>query len=307
MKQFYIAVVLASIAATACASGMTEEQMSQEQMSQEQIAQEQTIVEIAATDARFSTLVAALEAADLVETLSGDGPFTVFAPTDEAFAHLPDGTVEALLADPDALSNILTYHVVAGRVVASEVMGLTHATTVQGQPIVVGTSGGVSVNQARVTQTDITGSNGVIHVIDTVLLPPGQNIVEVAIEAGSFQTLVAAVQAAGLADTLSGGGPFTVFAPTDEAFAKLPDGTVEALLADPEALADILMYHVVAGRVFSGDVVQISRADTSQGTAINVSSNMDGVVLNGGSNVVATDILATNGVIHVIDTVLLPE
>lgn len=132
----------------------------------------------------------------------------------------------------------------------------------------------------------------------------GKNIVETAVDAGSFTTLVAAVQAAGLVDVLSGPGPFTVFAPTDEAFAKLPAGTVEALLADKEKLTAILTYHVVPGAVKAADVVKLTSAMTVQGGSLRIDTS-DGVKVNN-ATVVATDIMASNGVIHVIDTVLIP-
>ena len=132
------------------------------------------------------------------------------------------------------------------------------------------------------------------------------NIVEVATEAGSFETLLAAAQAAGLVDTLTGDGPFTVFAPTDEAFAALPEGTVEALLEDPEALADILLYHVVSGEVLAADVVGLDSATTVQGSDIAITVVDGGVVLNGSANVITTDVDASNGVIHIIDQVILP-
>lgn len=131
-----------------------------------------------------------------------------------------------------------------------------------------------------------------------------KNIVETAVEAGSFTTLVAAVQAAGLADVLSNGGPFTVFAPTDEAFAKLPEGTVESLLSDPEALANILTYHVVEGRVMAADVIGLSSAPTLQGSEVSIDSS-NGVMINN-ATVIQADIETSNGIIHVIDTVLIP-
>jgi len=131
------------------------------------------IVDTAVAAGSFTTLATALQAAGLVDTLKGDGPFTVFAPTDEAFAKLPAGTLEALLADPAKLQAVLTYHVVPGRVTAADVATLSSATTVQGAPITIDTSMGVRVNDAHVTQADVMTSNGVIHVIDTVLLPPG--------------------------------------------------------------------------------------------------------------------------------------
>ncbi len=130
------------------------------------------IVDTAVAAGSFTTLVAAVEAAGLVDTLKGEGPFTVFAPTDEAFAALPEGTVEALLADPDALAAILTYHVVAGKVMSTDLTDGMTATTVNGADITIGTEGGVTVNGANVVTADIEASNGVIHVIDAVILPP---------------------------------------------------------------------------------------------------------------------------------------
>lgn len=276
------------------------------------------IVDIAVADGRFTTLVAAVTAAELVDTLKGEGPFTVFAPTDDAFAALPEGTVESLLADPSgALTPILLYHVVAGKVMAADVVGLTSAATVQGEEISIKVEGGnVYLNDTvQVIITDIEASNGVIHVIDAVLMPPSTmemepeagTIPEVAAEAGSFTTLLAAVEAAGLAETLSGEGPFTVFAPTDDAFAALPEGTVESLLADPtDALTQILLYHVVAGEVLAEAVVTLDSATTVQGEDVTIEIVEGGVVLNGSVKVTATDIKASNGVIHVIDAVLLP-
>ena len=132
---------------------------------------DKTIVEIAASAGSFETLVTALKAAGLVDALSAEGPFTVFAPTDEAFAKLPAGTVESLLADKQKLTAILTYHVVAGKVTAKDVMGMTSATTAQGEKLSFDTSNGVMVNNAKVVKADIIASNGVIHVIDTVLIP----------------------------------------------------------------------------------------------------------------------------------------
>ena len=129
------------------------------------------IVDTAINAGSFNTLVTAVKAADLVDTLKGSGPFTVFAPTDEAFAKLPEGTIEKLLKDKDALAKILTYHVVSGKVMAKDVVKLTSAKTVQGQKIKIDTTNGVKVDNAKVINTDIVCSNGVIHVIDSVILP----------------------------------------------------------------------------------------------------------------------------------------
>jgi uncharacterized surface protein with fasciclin (FAS1) repeats len=129
------------------------------------------IVDTAVAAGSFDTLVAAVQAAGLVEVLKGDGPFTVFAPTDEAFAKLPAGTLESLLKDKEALAEILTYHVVSGKLMAADVAKLKNATTVQGQDVTINAKSGVMINNANVIGTDVVASNGVIHVIDTVILP----------------------------------------------------------------------------------------------------------------------------------------
>ncbi len=270
----------------------------------------QTIVDIAVADGRFQTLVAALQAADLVGALSGEGPFTVFAPTDDAFAKLPDGTVEALLEDIPALTDILLYHVVSGAVLAEDVVMLDSAETLLGESVAIRVEGGmVYVNDAQVVITDIVADNGVIHVIDSVLLPPQEEvsntIVDIAVADGRFTTLVTALQEAELVETLSGEGPFTVFAPTDDAFGKLPEGTLESLLADIPALTDILLYHVVGGSVLAEDVVALDFAETLLGKDVEIRV-IDGMVYLNDAQVIITDILADNGVIHVIDSVLLP-
>jgi uncharacterized surface protein with fasciclin (FAS1) repeats len=295
------------------------------------------IVDTAVAAGDFNTLVAAVQAAGLVETLKGEGPFTVFAPTDEAFAKLPAGTVDALLADPEgALTTILLYHVVPGKVMSTDLSDGLEAATVQGEPVTFTIAdGGAMVNDANIVAADIETSNGVIHVIDTVILPPSvvaaaeeaaaaeatpeamseataeaaapaADIVDTAVSAGNFGTLVAAVQAAGLVDALKGEGPFTVFAPTDEAFAKLPAGTIDALLADPSGdLTQILLYHVVPGKVMAADVSDGLEATTLQGKPVKFSVR-DGQVFINDAQVVATDIETSNGVIHVIDSVILP-
>ena len=278
------------------------------------------IVDTAVAAGSFSTLATALEAAGLVDTLKGAGPFTVFAPTDAAFAKLPAGTVEGLLADPDALRAVLTYHVVPGKVTAADVMLLPSAKTVQGEDLAIGASDrGVRVNDANVIQTDIMASNGVIHVIDGVVLPPSMttqpaaepamntsaDIVDTAVAAGSFNTLATALEAAGLVDTLKGPGPFTVFAPTDAAFAKLPAGTLEGLLADPDALRAVLTYHVVPGRVTAAEVLTLPVATTVQGEDVTISASGNGVKVND-AMVITPDVMASNGVIHVVDSIILP-
>ena len=485
----------------------------------------QDLVDTAVADGRFTTLATALEAAGLIDTLKGEGPFTVFAPTDEAFAALPEGTLDSLLADPEALSKVLLYHVIAGEVPAADVITLSSADTVEGQPVSITVDGDtVMVGNANVIQTDVMASNGVIHVIDAVLIlaedgamlaedegamleegvvvtscsedyviqaddslskiadkffanpnlydgivaatnavaatdsryatidnpgliysgqtlcipatadatvapvaeaaageaalveeetmvssdvpkgksllsfknlssvdlvldlsgpmfdtavvppagaqefilepgsysyighqpgggysvapgdftmvagqalelvcydggsctvqrpqvvvddsaaveeeaaPASLDIVDTAVADGRFTTLATALEAAGLIDTLKGEGPFTVFAPTDEAFAALPEGTLDSLLADPTALADVLLYHVVAGEVLAADVVALDSADTVEGQPLSILVDGDSVMV-GDANIILTDVMASNGVIHVIDAVLLP-
>ncbi|HLA80178.1 MAG TPA: fasciclin domain-containing protein [Thermoleophilia bacterium] len=314
MRRLLISLSGLALLATACSSASTDTTAANTTTSAETtMVPEKDIVAVASEAGGFTTLLTAAEAAGLVETLQGEGPFTVFAPTDEAFAALPEGTLDDLLADPDALKSVLLYHVVAGQVLAAAVVGLEAATSVQGEDIAITVDGDkVMVNGASVVSTDIPASNGVIHVIDAVILPPSMSeaatmadIVETALAAGDFSTLVAAVEAAGLVDTLRGDGPFTVFAPTDDAFAALPDGTLDDLLADPDALRSILLYHVVAGKVTADMVAGLESADSVEGSAIGIRVDGGKVFVND-AQVTITDILTSNGVIHVIDKVILP-
>ncbi len=258
----------------------------------------------------FKTLAAALKAAGLLGTLQGKGPFTVFAPSDEAFAKMPAGTVDTLLKpeNKQLLIAVLTYHVVSGKVMAVEVVKLNAAATASGQRVDVKVDGDkVQIDKAQVVTADIACSNGVIHVIDQVILPPANNILATADQAGTFKTLLAAAKAAGLVEVLSGDKPLTVFAPTDEAFAKLPAGTVEGLLnpENKEKLAAILKFHVVPGRVFSNDVLKKKELKTVYGGMLTAAMKNGAATING-AGLVATDIDASNGVIHVIDSVMLP-
>ena len=269
------------------------------------------IVDTAVAAGAFKTLVAALTAAELVDALKGEGPFTVFAPTDEAFSKLPKGTVESLLKPENRqqLVSVLTYHVVSGDLSAKQVVMRDAAETLNGQRIDIKLSGnGVTVDEAKVITTDVMASNGVIHVIDSVMLPSSETIVGVAEQAGSFGTLIAAVKAAGLADVLMGDGPFTVFAPTDEAFAALPAGTVESLLEEENRgkLQTILKYHVLSGRAYSDALLKQKAVGTLAGLDVRISIK-NGKARADDATIVATDIDAANGVIHVIDRVLLPS
>ena len=279
------------------------------------------IVDVAVAAGAFPTLVAALGAADLVDTLKGDGPFTVFAPTEEAFAELLEAlgvTAGELLADTELLTSVLLHHVVPGKVMSADLAGASDlmVTTVQGGEVsVTEYMGSVTIDEATVVTADIEASNGVIHVIDKVLLPVveepvASDIVDVAVAADAFPTLVAALGAADLVDTLKGDGPFTVFAPTEEAFAELLEAlgvTAGELLADTELLTSVLLHHVVPGKVMSADLAGASdlMVTTVQGGEVSVTEYMGSVTIDE-ATVVTADIEASNGVIHVIDKVLLP-
>jgi len=269
------------------------------------------IVETAVEAGAFNTLATALTAAELVEPLASGGPFTVFAPTDAAFGKLDQEALANTLqpASRPRLQQVLKYHVVEGEFFARDLIGGRTLTTLSGQRIRVGIAEGeVRVNDSVITATDIRATNGVIHIIDTVLIPTKQTIADVASEAGQFKTLLAAAEAAGLVDTLSGAGSLTVFAPTDEAFANLPDGTVESLLRpeNREALKSLLLYHVVKGPVFASDAIAAESAKTLNGEAVETSLR-DGALFIDESRVLANDIEASNGVVHVIDRVLIPD
>jgi transforming growth factor-beta-induced protein len=273
-------------------------------LAQHSVAAEKDIVDVAVSAGSFKTLVAAVKAAGLVETLKGKGPFTVFAPTDEAFSKVPKDMIDALLKPENKakLTAILTYHVVPGKVMAGDVVKMKSAQTVNGQMVSINVEGNtVMIDNAKVIKADIEASNGVIHVIDTVILP--KDIVDTAVAAGVFKTLVAAVKAAGLVDTLKGEGPFTVFAPTDDAFKKLPAGTVETLLKpeNKSKLKAILTYHVVSGKVMASDLLKMASAKTVNGQNIAIGLTIDN------ARVVQPDIKCSNGVIHVIDSVILPK
>jgi uncharacterized surface protein with fasciclin (FAS1) repeats len=272
-----------------------------------------TITDVAISNPQFSTLTTALTAAGLEDDLAGAGPFTVFAPTNAAFEALPEGTLAALLQEPEGdLKNILLYHVVGGSFKAADVVGLERATSLEGRNIAIKVADGkVMLNQnATVVATDIEASNGIIHVIDAVILPPAPpkpTIKEMAVNNPDFSTLVAALQAAKLDGAMDGAGPFTVFAPTNAAFEALPAGTLEALLKDPEGdLKSILLYHVVGGSFKAADVVGLERATSLEGRDIAIKVADGKVMLNQSATVVTTDIEASNGIIHVIDAVILP-
>jgi uncharacterized surface protein with fasciclin (FAS1) repeats len=280
-----------------------------------------SIVDVAVSNGSFTTLVAALEATGLDVTLSDmDSSFTVFAPTDDAFALLGDDTIAALLEDTETLSDILTYHVIDSEIDSSAAISSAGSTVemVNGDSIGLSLDGdNLLVNTVTVTAVDVEADNGVIHVIDAVLIPPAEkgtptmNIVDTAVAAGDFGTLVAALQAAGLDATLADETQtYTVFAPTDAAFAMIDPDTLDLLLADTDVLSSVLLQHVVSGEVSAVTAYTLNglSATTASGADIPVAINSELDTLTfGGATVTNTDIYTTNGVIHVIDMVVVAD
>jgi uncharacterized surface protein with fasciclin (FAS1) repeats len=266
------------------------------------------IVETAVEAGQFTTLAALLEQAGLVSTLQS-GTWTVFAPTDAAFAKVPKRTLDALAKNPSLLKQVLLYHVVKGNVPAADVVKLNGLTveTVSGLPVGIKIAGkNVFLNgSTKVTTPDVAASNGTIHVINKVLLPPG-DIVATASASKSFDTLTALVAKAGLVKTLRS-GTWTLFAPTDAAFAKVPKKTLAALAKNKAQLREVLLYHLVKGAVPSAKVASLDgrRVKTMSGQRLAIDVRGGKVFVNT-SRVLAPDVIAANGVIHVVNRVLLP-
>lgn len=286
----------------------------------EEMVVNQTIAEVVISNNDFSLLEAALVHAELTSVLSGDGPFTVFAPNDDAFAAAGFDSEAKIKAVPaETLKNILLYHVLNQRVPSSSIAAASNTpveTAADKDVFITKRESAVFVNGASVIDADIMASNGVIHVIDTVLMPPMTNIVEAAQANPDFSLLVAAVLKASqgstnVAQVLSGAGPYTVFAPTNQAFinAGFPDvAAIQA--ADPAVLTGILTYHVIAARVFSSDLEEGAKPATVNGATVGITL-VGGAKVKGNQNTTASAItsanmITSNGVIHVIDQVLLP-
>ncbi|MEZ4710411.1 MAG: fasciclin domain-containing protein [Caldilineaceae bacterium] len=279
-----------------------------------------TIIGAATAAGDFATLLDALNTAGLTKTLMGDGPFTVFAPSDAAFAasSLPAD----VMSDPAALADLLNYHVAPGLYMAADLTDGMTLDTAQGGQLAIDLSDGAKVNGINISGPDVAADNGVIHVIDAVLSPPAEeeaapeeaapeeaaepmDIVDTAMAAGNFTTLITALETADLIDTLKSEGPFTVFAPTDDAFAQLPEGTVDALLQDIDTLTQVLLYHVVPGVLLSSDLSDGMEAETAQGSTVVFTQGADGLMVND-AVIDPADVEATNGVIQVIDKLILP-
>jgi len=364
---------------SACTMAMPETETMPDDAASEEMADDATmddmgtIVDIAVGNSDFSTLVTAVTAADLVDVLADpEAEWTVFAPTNDAFAALPEDVLNMVLADKELLTRILTYHVMQGVVTSDQVSTMMAPTMEMGAvggdlmgselDVKFFEDGKITVNDANIVMADVMASNGVIHAIDAVLLPPdvaamlagdesmdgeamdddamaddesmdGEamdddamddgammddmgTIVDIAVGNPDFSTLVTAVTAAGLVDVLADpDAEWTVFAPTNAAFDALPEGVLEMVLADNELLTRILTYHVVEGIVTSDQISTMMAPSMEMGAVggdllggqLDVKLNADGTVTVNNSNVIAADIMASNGVIHVIDAVLLPE
>lgn len=268
-----------------------------------------TVNEIVEGSDDHETLEVAIGAAGLNGVLSIDGNYTLFAPTDAAFAALPAGTIDALLADPTGdLTDVLFYHLIADQEVASadlEKGMMVETTGGETAFIEITADNRVFIDNAEIVMADLQAANGIVHVIDAVLLPGRETVVDVVIGSDDHTTLETVLSLARLTGTLSGDGPFTVFAPTDAAFANVDPATVAALTADPDgALTTVLTYHVVAGAITS-DMLTSGLVPTLQGESIDVVVD-NGVVTVNGAAVTTADIAVDNGVVHVIDGVLLP-
>ena len=276
--------------------------------------QSNSVVDIIVGSEVHTVLEDAVIAADLVGALSGEGPFTVFAPTDDAFTALLAAlgfTAEELLAYP-GLTDVLLYHVVGAQALSTDLSDGQEITTLLEEDVQVTiTADGVFINQAQVTVADLEADNGVVHVIDAVLVPEltqSNTVVDIIVNSEVHTVLEDAVVAAGLVDALNGEGPFTVFAPTDDAFTALLAAlgfTAEELLAYP-GLTDVLLYHVVGAQALSTDLSDGQEITTLLDEDVQVTITADGVFINQ-AQVIVADLEADNGVVHVIDAVLVPE
>jgi uncharacterized surface protein with fasciclin (FAS1) repeats len=271
-----------------------------------------TVADVVINSAVHETLEGAVIAADLAGTLSDlNGNFTVFAPTDDAFAALDPAVLNILTSNADTkLRNALLYHVLGAEVLSSDLSDGQTATTLFGQDITVSidANGGVMINNANVVIADIPTFNGVVHVLDAVILPPNVTVADVVINSAVHETLEGAVIAADLAGTLSDlAGTFTVFAPTDDAFAALDPAVLNILTSNADTkLRNALLYHVLGAEVLSSDLSDGQTATTLFGQDITVSIDANGGVMINNANVAIADIQTLNGVVHVLDAVILP-
>jgi uncharacterized surface protein with fasciclin (FAS1) repeats len=284
------------------------------------LASSSNIIDTLEERGRYTTLLSLLDLTGLTPALEGRDVRTLFAPTDEAFAKLPPETVDFLINNPDVLTEVLLYHVVDGNETAIRLVSRSITETLLEQPVLVAYENSfdnVVVNRSTVIAANIPASNGTIHGLDTVLLPPDppitvESIIEVLQLDGRFGTLLTALEATGLTDALRGTPVRTLFAPTDAAFDKLPEGTLEFLLNNPDELADILLYHVVPDLRRLQSLLSEGRTETLQGSTVTTTfDNFERAAFINDARVINPNILAPNGempngAIQTIDTVLTP-
>jgi transforming growth factor-beta-induced protein len=310
----------------------------------------------ASNNPELSTLVAAVTAADLVDTLNSEGPFTIFAPVNSAFEKIPAADLDGVLADTDLLTSILTYHVVPEQLSSDELVEAGTLATVNGADLEVTMDGDtltINGGEATVVCADVPTANATVYLIDSVLMPPADGEMatgdtmapsdtmaegaamlepsgpacatlpgdgegslagmadDPAATAASnnpeLSTLVAAVTAAGLVDTLNSEGPFTIFAPVNSAFAKIPAADLDGVLADTDLLTSILAYHVVPEQLNSDQLVAAGTLPTVNGAELTVAMDGDTLTINDGAAMVAcADIPTANATVYLIDSVLMP-
>ncbi|XP_078610819.1 transforming growth factor-beta-induced protein ig-h3-like [Branchiostoma floridae x Branchiostoma japonicum] len=273
-------------------------------------AHAKTVVDVLEELGTETTLIALVGKAGLVSALQGKGPFTVFAPSDAAFAALPKELVKTLESNVTLLTQVLEFHVAPGLALSTDLKNNLLVPSLSGPKIRINIYDAseptvITAEGAPVTKPDNTARNGVVHVISQVMFPlPMGTVVDIAVGNKDFSTLVTAVSKAGLVATLSGEGPFTVFAPTNEAFAKLPAGVLDGLLKNVTALTNVLTYHVLPGAYYQAGLRNGDMLKTVQGMDVTIKMSSDGTMVNDAT--IAAQVSGTNGVIQVIDSVLIP-
>ena len=275
--------------------------------------QRRTLIEVATDDGRFGTLLAALEQAGLAEVLAGEEVFTLFAPTDEAFAELPEGALEALLTDSQTLDEVVGAHVAGGTIDAAEIAGRAELISATGQRLAITVEGDtVAVGGATITESDIAADNGLIHVVDAVIVPegvtigaPASSLIDLLADSDNLTVFFGALAAAGLLDQLGSEEPFTLFAPTDDAWDRLPGDALQQILTDPEQLTAALSAHIAGGVIDGAEVVARETITMSSGEEVAVVT-AGGRTWIGGAALTETGLEADNGLIHTIDRVILP-
>lgn len=275
------------------------------QQSQSENPANGNIIDTLAATGTFNTFSKALQIAGLVETLKKEGPFTVLAPTDEAFTKLPEGMLDALLKNPEKLKTLLNYHIIPQMVTFTNFGEPKEFSTLMGQAIAIKAEGiRFLVEGNDVLEKDFMCSNGIFHVIDKVLLP--NDIIGALNASEKCAILLSAFEKAELIETLKGDGPFTVFAPTNDAFKKVPQAKLNEILGNKEKLKHLLTYHVVSGKILGADIVQLKNLKSLNGQTLTVTKLEDKIIIDN-SKIEKSDLFCTNGVIHLVNAVMLPK